>query len=200
MCGITKHSWRCWWPRCAPDRCRGRDAGRARSNVTSRASPMCREKLAHRFDRIGFFRALVAAIAFDAREAQRDSAGILRTFLNFVQRNLDDQLGPYVYRACIARDFELEQLVRLPLQHRIGESFEGFSEHDELACARVASAEVQVGKPSMPAPVAPFGGKDDEIECVRLLDLEPAAATAACLVRRLQRFRHDPFMPPIERL
>ena len=48
-----------------------------------------------RLKRVGLLRRLVATIALDAREPQRESAGILRTLLKIVEGDLDDQLGTH---------------------------------------------------------------------------------------------------------
>src|SRR6266545_5979068 len=58
---------------------------------------------------------------------------------------------------------------------------------------------MEVREPALAAAAAPFDRDDDEIERVRFLDLEPAGAAAPCLVRRLQRFRHDAFVAARER-
>ena len=47
--------------------------------------------------------------------------------------------------------------------------------------------------------VAPFGREHDEIERVCALDLEPARAAIARLVGRVERLRHQAFMPGRER-
>ena len=56
----------------------------------------------HRLDRVGLVGALVGAIALDAREAQREAAGILRALLQVVERDLDDELGPHVHGVAVA--------------------------------------------------------------------------------------------------
>jgi hypothetical protein len=50
----------------------------------------------------------------------------------------------------------------------------------------------------MSASVTPLGSQHDEIERVRRLDLEPAAAAVAGLVRRVQGLGHDALVPGIE--
>ena len=65
---------------------------------------------------------------------------------------------------------------------------------------RVARAQVQVAEPSLAAAVAPLGGEHDQVERVRALDLEPAGAAAAGLVRRVERLHHHPLVPARERV
>ena len=55
-------------------------------------------------------------------------------------------------------------------------------------------------QPALAAAVAPFGGEHDEVERVRRLDLEPARAAAAGLVRRVERLRHHALVAARERV
>ena len=55
-------------------------------------------------------------------------------------------------------------------------------------------------KPAGAAAVAPFGGEDDEIERVRALDLEPAAAAPARVVGRVERLHHHAFVAARQRV
>ena len=58
---------------------------------------------------------------------------------------------------------------------------------------------MQIGQLSRATAMAPFGGEHDEIEGVSALDLEPARAAIAGLVRRIERLRHHAFVAGRER-
>src|SRR5688572_31998888 len=96
---------------------------------------------------------------------------------------MDD--GPLV-TYCQPREFR-----GLPLEHRVGETFEGFAQHHEPSMHRIACTQVKIGKPPAAPSVAPFRGEHDQVEGVRSLDLEPARAAAAGSVRRIDRFGHN---------
>ena len=53
----------------------------------------------------------------------------------------------------VARDLELEQPLRLPRQHLVGQSFERLAEHDEAAALGIARAEVQVAEHALRRPL-----------------------------------------------
>src|SRR5690606_9686571 len=94
----------------------------------------------------------------------------------------------------------LQQLLRLPLEHRVRESLERLAQHDVLARCRIERTEMQVrqfaGAPSMP----PLRTEHDEIERVGTLDLEPARAAIARLVWRIERLRHQTLVAVRERI
>jgi hypothetical protein len=48
--------------------------------------------------------------------------------------------------------------------------------------------------------VAPFNPEDHQVQRVHRLDLDPAGATPAGLVARIERFDHDPLVAAGERL
>src|SRR5205085_6657293 len=75
-----------------------------------------------------------------------------------------------------------------------------FAEHHEAASLGIARAQMEITQPASPASAAPFGGKDDEVECSRVFDLQPRAAAAACRIWRIQGFRHQAFVSERERL
>ena len=60
----------------------------------------------HGFDGVGFRRALVIAVALDARKAQREAARVVRARLDFIERDLGDELRPHVHDVPVARSFE----------------------------------------------------------------------------------------------
>ena len=60
----------------------------------------------HGFDRIGIHCTLVLAVALDARKAQREAARVVRARLDFIERDLGDELRPDVHDVAIARSFE----------------------------------------------------------------------------------------------
>src|SRR2546425_2886321 len=84
-------------------------------------------------DGIRLVRALVRAVAHDAREAQRQTAQIRRARLDAVEGDLHHQLGPHVHHVSVASRLELEQLRRLPLEHLVRHPFERLPEHREAS-------------------------------------------------------------------
>src|SRR5436190_20944110 len=130
----------------------------------------------HRVDGIGLLRALVRAVAFDSRKAQRQSARILRALLQIVERDLDYQLGTHLHPPIIATGRALYEFLGLPCERRIGQSLERLAQHDEATGGRIESTEVQVGEPAPPAAVPPFGREHHQVERARALHLEPARA------------------------
>src|SRR2546425_9758217 len=78
-------------------------------------------QLAYAGDGVGHGRPLVGTVALDAREPQRQPAGILTARLDVVEGDLDDQLGAHVHRVppVVAPDLELEQLLGLPREHLV---------------------------------------------------------------------------------
>src|SRR5690606_10765581 len=101
-----------------------------------------------------------------------------------------DQLGADVNRPGVAADLAGEQLARLPLQHLVRETLERLPEHHELAGYRVARSEMQVREPAVPPAVSPLGGKDDQVERLCALHLEPRGTAVAGFVRRIECFGH----------
>src|SRR5262249_20531726 len=80
--------------------------------------------LQNRRDGVGFSRRLVGPIPLHARKTQRDTPRILRACLNLVERDLRHHLGPDVYGVVVAANLELQELLRLPRQHLVGEPLE----------------------------------------------------------------------------
>ena len=58
---------------------------------------------------------------------------------------------------------------------------------------------MQVGQLASAAAMAPLGSQHHQVQGVRPLDLQPTRAAVASLVRRIQRFCHDAFVPGGER-
>src|SRR6266403_2313447 len=123
-------------------------------------------QMPHGLDGIRLVRALVRAVAYDAREAQRQATRIGGARLEAVERDLHDELGPDVHHVSGASGLELEQLGRLPLEHFVRHPLEGLPQHHEPAGVRIAGAEVEVREPAAAAAMAPFGGEYDQVECV----------------------------------
>ena len=117
---------------------------------------------------------LVRPVALDAGEAQGDAAGVAGGGLDAVERDLDDELRTHEHRDSLTAGLALEQLLRLPLEQLVGQSLEALADHDEVARARIAGAEVEVREPALPAAVAPFGTEHDEVVRPHRLDLAPA--------------------------
>jgi hypothetical protein len=93
----------------------------------------------------------------------------MRAGLDVVEGDLDQELRPDAHDMAVVADGQRLELLRLPGKHLVGHALEGLAEHDEAAARRIVGAEVEVAQPAAPAPVAPFGGEDDEIERVRAL-------------------------------
>src|SRR4051812_45618989 len=147
-----------------------------------------------RRERVGFRRRFVATIAFHARETQREAAGILRARLEVVERDLGNDVGLEEHRVGIAPDLELEEALRLPREHLVGEALEGLAEHDEAAAFGVPRAEVQVAQPPFAPATPPLDRENHEIERTRLLHLQPRGAAPASRVDAVNRLRHHAFV------
>src|SRR5882672_687539 len=117
----------------------------------------------------------------------------MRAVLQAVERNLDDELRSHVHHDALALSLELEQTLRLPFEQLVGEPFERLAEHHE-STVRIARAEVQVGEFAVAPAMPPLGGEHDEIERVRLFDLEPRPAPPARFVPGLDTFGHEAFL------
>src|SRR5262249_20848062 len=148
---------------------------------------------------VGFGGALVGAIAFDAREAKRQAAGILRARLNLVERDFRDDLRLGIHRIRVATDLELEEPFGLPRQHLVGEAFERLAEHHEAAALGIARAEMEIAQPSFAPAAAPLDGEDHEIERARLLHLQPRLTAAAGGIHAVNRLRHHALVASRER-
>src|SRR5207248_10043785 len=79
------------------------------------ASELGRVQGTHGLDRVRLLRPLVGAIALDAGEAQRQAAGVLRAFLQIIERDLHHQLRPDMNGVVVAAALACEQLARLPI-------------------------------------------------------------------------------------
>src|SRR5262249_48218389 len=136
---------------------------------------------------------LVIAVADDTREAERHSAGIARRRLQAVERDLDDLLRTHFHDVAVRRAAgELREAPRLPVEHGVGHAFEGLAEHDESSARGIARAEVDVRQLSGTPARAPLDREHDEVEREDRLDLAPARAAPASLVRRGERLRDHP--------
>src|SRR4029450_3159637 len=107
-------------------------------------------------------RRLVGAIAEHPSESQRDAARVAGAALDSVEGDLDNEVRLDPYQPVVLLDGSGEELLGLPGQELVGQTFEGLAEHDELARAGIASAEVEVGQPASAATVAPLGGRSEE--------------------------------------
>src|SRR5262245_22088059 len=103
----------------------------------------------HGRKRVGFAGGLVGAVSLYTCKPQREPSGILRTFLNLIERDLDHELRPHMDDVCVARHFQLEQPGRLPRQHLISHALERLAEHHEAAALGVARAQMQVAQRAM---------------------------------------------------
>jgi hypothetical protein len=63
----------------------------------------------------------------------------------------------------------------------------------------IEGAQMQIGQFAGTPAVAPLGGQHDEIEGMRTFDLEPARAPIAGFIGRVQRLRHETFVPGLDR-
>src|SRR5262245_22424979 len=100
----------------------------------------------NRRERVGVAGGLVAAVALYASGAGRAPARILRAGLDVVERDFGDDLRPHEHDVLVARDFDLEEALRLPREHLVGQTLERLAEHDEAAALGVAGTEVQVAQ------------------------------------------------------
>jgi hypothetical protein len=64
----------------------------------------------------------------------------VRALLQIVEGNFDDELRADIHGVGVPRDFELQQLLRLPAKHLIRHSLECFSKHHEAATHRITRA------------------------------------------------------------
>ncbi len=152
----------------------------------------------HGFKRIRFRRGFIRAITFHARETQGEPARIARAHLDFVKYDLGDQLRLDKNRVIISSDFEREQLLGLPLQHRVGQTLKGLAEHCKSAFVRIARAQVQIAQPAVPAAMSPFGRQNHEIQGAWALHLNPTLAARSRRIQCIGRFRHDAFVPALQ--
>src|SRR5438046_9172532 len=74
-------------------------------------------------DGIRLVRALVRAVAHDAREAQRQAARIRRARLDPVEGDLHQQLGPDMHHVSVESRLELERHRRMPHTDLIANPF-----------------------------------------------------------------------------
>src|SRR5881397_3780784 len=160
-----------------------RQAFAASSSRIAPLSGLAFEDLPHRLDRVGLRGGLVRSVALDPRETQREPGGVARARLNVAERDLDDEIRPHVDAPVVARQLELEQAARLPLEHPIGQPLERLAEHHEATLLGITRSEVQVAEPALAAPMPPLGRQDDQVERVSALDLEPALSSVARLIR-----------------
>ena len=161
---------------------------------------MSSEEIVHRLNRIRLMGGLVWPIAFDAGKAEGETGGIARRFLDVAEGNFYDQFWAHEHRVTFTVTFQCEQLFGLQAQHVVGQSFKRLAKHDELTCLRIAGAEMEIREPAFPSPISPFGGKHDEVEGRRLLELEPMKAPLPCDVGSRKRFGHNAFVARLERL
>src|SRR5439155_20090179 len=99
--------------------------------------------------------------------------------LDLVERDFSHDFRPDIDRVGIASDLELEEFLRLPRQHLVGQPLERLSQHDEAAALGIARAEVEVAERPFAAAAAPLGREDYEIERARLLHFEPGLSASA---------------------
>ena len=149
----------------------------------------------HSVDRVSLRGGFVGTMAFHAREAQGHATGIVRAGLDVVEGDLDDQFRSHVHDIVVAGDFQGEQRLRLPRQHRVGEPLEGLAQHHETTAHRIAGAKVQVAQPTLASARAPLDSEHHEIERARGLHLEPRRPAASRGVHRIARLGHHAFVP-----
>src|SRR5580658_2715858 len=106
---------------------------------------------------IGFGGGFVRAKALHPGKTQSQTAHVARADLDFVERNFDHQLRLDVHGIAVAVDFKLQQFLRLPLEHFVGEALERLAQHCEAALFGVARSEMQVAEPSLATAVSPLG-------------------------------------------
>jgi Transglycosylase SLT domain len=145
-----------------------------------------RQQGPHRVDRVGLGGCLVVPVAPHAGEPEGDAPGVAGRRLHPVERDLHHLLRPHRDDPVAALGGDVEEPLGLPGQHLVGQSLERFSEHDQLPTRRVSSGEVQIGQPTPPASMSPFGGCHDQIECVARLQLDPSRISPASGIRGRQ--------------
>ena len=115
------------------------------------------------------------------------SGRIGRALLDLVIGDFDDDLGPHAHRVPVVGDREGAQ----PLGHLrelpVGQALEGLAHVGEAVA--LPHGQVIVRQPAAAAPGSPVGGDDHAVHALRFLDLEPALAAAAGLVRAAQVLR-----------
>src|SRR4029077_15572185 len=68
------------------------------------------------------------------------------------------------------------------------------AEHDEATGIRIPRAQVNVREPTVAAAGTPLGREHDEVERLCRLHFEPRRSPSTCLIARVQRFGHEPFL------
>ena len=117
--------------------------------------------------------------------------------MDLVVLDLDDHLGANAHRVAVVGYLERAE----PLRHRrelgIREAFERLADLRETVA--ITHGQVVVRQPAGAPSGAPVGGDDHAVERPRRLELEPALAAAARLVRAGGVLRHDALVSRRER-
>ena len=102
--------------------------------------------------------------------------------------------GRHVHGVGVTARIRVQQALGLPGKDVVGHALESLAQHDEPAAPRITRAEMEIRELALAPPVPPLGGKNDEIERVRWLDLDPTCTSPSRLVRRVESLHHDTFV------
>ena len=160
---------------------------------------LARVECAHCLDGVRLRGRFVGTVSFHACESQSESARIVRTGLNIIECNFDDDFRPHRDRVAVRRKLKGFELLGLPDQHFIRHAFKGFAQHDEAAVDGIARPQMQITEPSLAPTASPFDGQDNQVQSMGPFNFEPCAAPTTCLIGRVQRLRHDAFVTLTER-
>src|SRR4051812_29493286 len=141
--------------------------------ITQSADSALSVQVLNGLKRIRFSGRLVTSISLHARKTQCQPTGILGACLNLVEGDFSNELRTNEDRVCVASDFELQEFLRLPGEHLVGQTFECLSQHHEAAALGVACTEVQIAERAFAAATSPLGGEDHQVERARLLQFQP---------------------------
>src|SRR5205807_2812621 len=115
----------------------------------------------------------------------------MRTTLDLIVRDLDDELGTDVEAPSLIGGRETAEALGHHLELHIGQALERLPDHLESARRLIAHGEPIIREPSFAAAAPPFRGDDSHVQEVRGLDLEPLLPAFAHGIRRIERFRHE---------
>ena len=153
----------------------------------------------HSEESVGIGRGFVGAVTLHAGKTEGEAAGVAGADLQVIEGDLHHQFRFDVDGVLIARDFDFQELFRLPGEDFVGEAFEGFAEHGEAAFLGVPGAQVEIAEPAAAAATAPFGGEHHQVKRADTLDLEPTPAARAGGVASGYGLGHDALMAAVER-
>src|SRR5256885_7825140 len=134
---------------------------------------------------------LVRPDSDNPREAQGEPARVMRTPLDLIVRDLDDDLGTDMETPPFFRSREPAEVFRHRLELGVRQALECLPDHLEAVRRLVPHREPIIRQPSFAAATSPFRGDDRHVQEVRGLDLEPLLPALAHGIGRAECLRHE---------